>query len=146
MRKFVALSFAALLTVGCGGDDSPSAPTPQIPNVVGSYTGSTTILFPELNQRVSCPTSTTVTQNGSIVNFSPMVLSGQCQGVSLPLGQTTIDATGAFANESGSYRDPSCGTYTYTASGGFFGREIRWSGIYISSTCYNMNITFNLTR
>ena len=147
MRALVVLTFMALTTVACGGDGAGTAPTPTIPNVTGNYSGAMSIFFPELGDRISCPTTTTVTQNGGTVTFSPMQLSGQCQGMSVPLGQTTIDATGALPGESGSYHDSSCGgVYNYTASGGFFGRELRWSAIYISSVCYNMNVSINLSR
>ena len=36
-----------MLAAACGSSGSP-APTPQIPNVVGNYSGSTIITFPEL--------------------------------------------------------------------------------------------------
>lgn len=146
MKKCVVLALVACVTSACGGDDAGTAPTPSIPNVTGNYSGTTTVVLPELGTQASCPTSTTVTQTGSTVNFAPMQLGGQCQGLSIPLGQASIDATGALPSESGNYREPSCGVYSYSASGGFFGRELRWSGLYTSATCYNMNITITLTR
>jgi hypothetical protein len=89
-----------------------------------------------------------VTQSGSSVNIAPIVASGQCSGISIPVGQTTIDNTGALigTSQTGSYTDPSCGTYQYTASGGFFGRDLRMSMSASSSTCYNFNFSMVLTR
>lgn len=68
--------------------------------------------------------------------------------MSLPLGQATIDNTGAInlGSGSGTFNDPSCGTYTYAASGGFFGRDLRMSVNATSRTCYNFNMTVNLSR
>jgi hypothetical protein len=48
--------------VGCGGSN-PSAPTPQIPNVAGSYSGTTTLAFSELGQSITYPTTTSGTQS-----------------------------------------------------------------------------------
>lgn len=147
MRRLAVL-VTALTISSCGGGDnnSPTAPTSQIPNVTGNYSGTATIVFPEIPRTLSCPVTTVVTQNGNLVSIAPLVLAGQCGGISAPIGQTMIDATGAIRGESGSHSDPSCGVYRYTASGGFFGRELRlsWSGT--SSTCYNANMTFVMIR
>ena len=56
-----------------------------------------------------------------------------------------IDATGSLGSETGTTSE-SCGTYTYTGSGGFRGRDMRISFVYTSRTCYNMNFTINLTK
>jgi hypothetical protein len=76
------------------------------------------------------------------------VLAGDCGNVSIPLGQATIDQTGAIngGSATGTNTDPSCGTYNYTASGGFFGKEFRLSMSATSSTCLNFNFTMTLTR
>lgn len=143
------LIVAALFTVSCGGGEggSPMAPTPQIPNVVGNYVGSTTMSFPELQVSVTCTTTTTTTQSGSTVSIAPFVLAGQCGNTSIPIGQVTIDNTGAIQGQNTStYSDPSCGVYNVTGSGGFFGRELRFSVVATSATCYNFNMTVTLTR
>ena|SRR6185503_19307732 len=138
------------LVIACGGGNngtSLTGPSNQIPNVAGSYSGSTTVTLPELGQTVTCPTTTAVTQSGSTVNIAPLILTGQCGNMSVPLGQMTIDATGAFPGaSSGTYTDPSCGTYNYTGSGGFFGRSMRLSVSATSRTCYNFNMTVNLSH
>jgi hypothetical protein len=132
--------------VSCGGSGSPTGPSNKIPNVVGSYSGTATFNYPELQQTLTCPASTVVTQSGSTVSLAPIVLNGQCNSLSLPVGQMTIDNTGAIQSESGTYNEPSCGVYAYTASGGFFGREFRFSLSATSSTCYNINITGVLSK
>ncbi len=50
-----------LFTVACGGGSDGSSltgPSNRIPNVAGSYSGSTTVSLPELRQSVTCPTTT----------------------------------------------------------------------------------------
>jgi len=51
---------SAFFAFACGGKLA-AAPTPQLPNVVGNYSGSTTITFPEIGQTLSCPTTSSVT-------------------------------------------------------------------------------------
>jgi hypothetical protein len=147
--RFVGLA-PLVFMLACGGGNngtSLTGPSNSIPSVAGSYSGTTTLTLPELAQSVSCPTTTAVTQSGSTVNVAPLVLAGQCGNLSVPLGQFTIDATGAFpGSSSGTYTDPSCGTYNYTASGGFFGRTMRLSVSATSRTCYNFNMTVNLSH
>jgi hypothetical protein len=119
----------------------------QYPSVAGSYSGTTTVVFPELGQTVVCATTTAVTQSGSSISMAPLVLGGQCGNQSIPVGGGTIDTTGALqGSTSGTYNEPSCGTYNWTGSGGFFGRELRMSVNATSTTCYNFNLTINLTR
>jgi hypothetical protein len=113
--------------------------------VAGNYTGTTTVVVPDLQTSGSCPTSTAVTQNGSIVNIAPIVLGGQCGNMSIPVGQATIDAAGSLVQETGTVSDE-CGVYNYTISGGFFGRELRISAVLTSTTCWDMSMTMNLTR
>ena len=146
MRKFVVLALVACVTAACGGDDAGTAPTPSIPNVTGNYSGVTTVVFPELSTSASCPTTTTVTQSGGTVNFAPLVLGGQCANQSIPMGQVSIDATGAILGRSSATQREECGLYNISGSGGFFGRELRISINATSTTCWNMNMTINLSR
>jgi hypothetical protein len=137
----------AVFAASCGGG-SPTKPSSTIPTVAGSYSGTATFTFPEVPSTVNCPASTTITQSGATVNIAPIVLAGDCGNVSIPLGQATIDQTGAIngGSATGTNTDPSCGTYNYTASGGFFGKEFRLSMSATSSTCLNFNFTMTLTR
>jgi hypothetical protein len=148
LSKVIVTLSSLVFSIACGESSSPTAPTPSIPNVAGNYSGSLSIALPELGQTLTCPGTTTVTQSGSTVSLAPIALSGVCAGLSIPLGSGTIDATGNLTGgtTSGSYTDPSCGTYSYTGSGGFFGRDLRISMVATSRTCYNMNITINMSR
>lgn len=155
MKSFALPSAVALilLTAACnsgGGSNNPAAPTPQIPNVVGNYSGTTVMAFPELGPtaRIQCPTTTSVTQAGSTVNIAPFVLRGECGNLSIPAGQMTIDATGSLGGIANyTFDDPTCGgRYSATASGGFFGRELRISINAVSNVCYNLNMTITVTR
>ena len=148
MRRVVfALLLVSIASCGGGGPTAPS--TPSIPAVAGNYNGTATIAYPELQTSVTCSATTAVTQSGAAVSVAPIVLSGSapCVGLSLPLGQVTIDSTGAFTGpNAGTTNVPSCGNYTYSASGGFFGREMRISMVATSTTCVNFNFTASLTR
>ena len=147
MRKLWLL-LPLLFVVACGGDNNNiTGPTNQIPNVAGNYNGTTTVLLPELNHSVACPTNTSVTQGtGGNINIAPLQVRCPDIGLmSLPVGDATIDSTGSLGSESGTLSQD-CGLYNYTGSGGFFGRDLRLSLVYISNTCFNMNITINLTR
>lgn len=135
----------SLVLAACGGA-GPTAPTQRFPQVAGSYFGTVTIVYPQLGRTLNCSASTTVNQNGAALSIAPMILGGVCGNLSLPLGDTTIDANGSLGNESGSVSEPSCGLYHYSGSGGFFGREFRFSAVYSSSTCVNFNITATLAR
>ena len=146
MRK-VSLVALALLVAACGGGEGTNLTTPSssTPNVAGNYSGNTTVSLPELGQSVVCPTTTSVTQSGNTISIAPIVLAGACGNMSIPFGQTSIDPTGALGQATTTYTD-SCGVYTVTASGGFFGRDLRISMSATSRTCYNINMTITLTR
>src|SRR5262245_38141039 len=117
MRKTIVCLAVALLTAACG--DNGTGPS-QIPNVAGTYSGTTSFAFPDLGVSGSCPTSTSVTQNGATLNIAPIVLGGSCGNQSIPVGQTTIDNIGSLTVQaSGTTTNPSCGVYTYNISGGF---------------------------
>jgi ABC-type phosphate transport system substrate-binding protein len=144
----MAVLFMLVGLVACGGSSSsPSAPSgPTIPAVSGNYYGTVNMAFPETGEAMNCPTSTVVTQSGSTVSIAPMVLGGQCGNVSFPFGQMTIDSTGSFESGARGSYSMSCGTYNWVASGGFFGRELRFSMNCTFNTCYNFNLTIVLSR
>lgn len=147
MKKVLGalLLASGLVACGGGGDVTGSSGT-SYPQVAGNYSGSVTVVYPELAVSFVCPASTAVTQSGGNVSLAPLVLSGQCGGLSIPFGSTTIDTTGSMGNVSGTTSGGSCGTYSYTASGGFFGRELRMSMNATSNTCWNFNFSTTLTR
>lgn len=147
MRVFLACA-TICATMACGGS-SPTTPTPTIPQVAGTYTGQVTITLPEVPSSRTCPAQTAVTQSGSSVNIAPIVFTGTCGNLSVPMGPTTIDATGALASSgiAQTFFEPTCGgNYTTIGSGGFFGRELRITLTATSSACLNFNFTAVLTR
>jgi hypothetical protein len=150
MKKSMLVLPMLVGLAACGGGSNgvTGSSGSSMPQVGGSYSGTMTLVYPELAGSMSCPASTAVTQSGSTVNMAPIIATGQCAGISFPLGTMSIDSTGAIdgGSGSGSYVDPSCGAYSYTASGGFFGREFRLSMNAVSATCYNYTLTWVLSR
>lgn len=138
-----------ILTIGATlacGSSSPTSPTPSAPQVAGNYTGGVTISYPSLGRTVTCQAATTINQQGFNLSIAPMILTGVCGTISIPIGDTTIDANGSIGQGSGSFSEPSCGIYSFVGSGGFFGREFRLSAIYTSQTCPPFTITGVLLR
>ena len=145
-KTVYCLCLLPFFVAACGGDNDITGPSNRIPEVAGNYRGTTTIVFPEIPRTVTCSTTTSVTQSGSTVSIAPLQLTGaDCAGLSVPVGSATIDATGSLGQESGSITQ-ACGTYNFVGSGGFFGRDLRLSLAYTSRTCFNMNITINMSR
>jgi hypothetical protein len=139
--------------VACGGGSSPSSPSiptpPPIPTVAGNYAGSGTIVYPELGESAVCTATTTITQAGSIINLGNIVGGGPCSGGSgFPAREVTIDTNGTIVGgTTGSYFDTDCGgTYSYTLSGSFSGRDLRLSVSAVSQACWNYNFTATLSR
>ena len=144
MRARLALvSIIVLGLSACGGDNkSPTSPTPlpttpTFPQVSGNYSGSITFSYPEVPLTLTCPATTVITQSGSSVSMTPLLLSGDCAGDSLPLGTVTIDTNGAITDDGMDTYTEDCGTYNVTGSGDFFGRELRFSLVATSTTCLN---------
>ncbi len=156
MRGFIVTT-CLIIVLGlsaCGGDNkNPTSPTPfpttpTFPQVSGNYSGSITLTFPEVPLTLTCPATTVIAQSGSSVSIAPLLLSGACAGVldSLPLGTVTIDTNGAITDDGMDTYTEDCGTYNATGSGGFFGRELRFSLVATSTTCLNFNFTAVLSR
>lgn len=145
----IAIVILVAILVSACGSSHPVAPTPQVPQVAGTYNGTVVVSLPEVNESVTCPANTAVTQATSTVTIAPIVLGGICGGLSIPMGSVTIDPTGAISGSglTGTFPQPSCGgSYTFVASGGFFGRELRLSMNATSAVCLNFNFTAVLTR
>lgn len=148
MRRRLALVLLVIATVSCGGGGtSLSGPSNTIPNVAGNYSGTATLAEPERSLSLTCPASTSVTQSGSTINVAPITIGAPCN-FTIPVGQGTIDATGAIlGSNTGTVQDSSgCGFYNYTGSGGFFGHDFRFSLVYTSTTCFNINFSVTTTK
>lgn len=145
--RTIALLVILITGTACG-DNSPTAPTVSTPQVSGSYAGTVTVNLPEVQQSRTCPANTSVTQSGTAINIAPIVLTGTCGNLSVPMGPATIDTTGAITGQNtGTFFEPTCGgNYSVVASGGFFGRELRLSMSASSAVCLNFNFTAVLTR
>lgn len=143
--RLIALAICTLATMACSSGTAPTSPT-QYPDVAGTYTGSVTVSFPDLARSISCLASTAVTQSGATLNIAPIVLGGPCGNLSIPMGAERIDQLGALSAPATGTIIDTCGTSTYTASGGFFGRELRLSMAVASTTCPRLNFTAVLTR
>ena len=128
----------------------PTSPTPTIPTVSGSYSGSARVLFTDLDKTLTCPVATTVTQSGAAVSFA-LILTGDCKGMNIPIGPVSIDSTGQLPRNGfggGAYPDPSCeGTYIATiAAGGFSSGELQIFMSAYSFKCENFNVNAVLSR
>ena len=122
MKKLIAV-LAVLALGACGGSSSNSpttlptpAPTPT-PSASGTYAGTMTFTGNGLNA-VPVTGNTTVTQTGSSLAFSNLVLSGIIN-LSLGLGSTTLNGN-AFDGQ-GSYSSAGCGVVTSHFVGHFAG-------------------------
>lgn len=146
MRRWLPV-VVALIVSACGGKSPTEPQGPSYPTVSGSYAGTITIAYPELQTSVACPATTSVAQTGASVSVAPIVLGGACAGYSIPFGSETIDQNGSFGNLNNyTYNDPSCGVYSVSGSGGFFGRQLQFSITAVSSTCWNFSFTATLSR
>jgi hypothetical protein len=153
-RSLVGVLFVAALSLAaCGGGSGPTAPSaPMYPAVAGNYAGVVSINVPLLGASLNCPATTTVTQSGANVTFAPLALSGNCSSLgSFPLGDSTISTTGSLGSQTvNNLVLSSCnGTYSATASGGFFGSSLQFAISYtaVSGACVNQvgNFTFSGT-
>jgi hypothetical protein len=152
----VWIAVLALCTVACGSNSSPAAPTAAgPPNVAGNYSGTVTFSYPTLGQTLTCPTQTSVTQNGSTVTISPLVFSGSCANLgSLPVGDNPLSTTGSLGTVTVNNLFVSAcnGFYNVSGSGGFFGSTLQFSFSYLvqSGPCTtqlgNFTLTGNLTK
>jgi hypothetical protein len=71
--------------------------------------------------------------------------SSTCTSLAIPI-QFIIDSTGAIpGHTSGIINDPSCGTYSYSASGGFSGRQFSLELVANSATC-SLRLTSTMNK
>ena len=150
MRRVLPL-LVPLLCAACA--DSVTEPSPPIPSVAGNYAGTTLPGTPLFG-----PTTTSVTQSGTLVTIEPLQISSGLCPTSIPFSTTTIDQTGSFGTKSGTFSYCRC-LYHYTATGGFGERDLQISLRASSPStatlgedelppdgCYNLRLTINLTR
>ena len=110
MRRFALVLAVAVLT-GCGAD-SPTAPTSQIPEVAGTYTGPLTLRAVTTGDSLQGFARFNVAQAGAqlTITGSTTFLGETAQ---LPAITGTINATGFFTPTSGgvagAVNDPDCG-------------------------------------
>ena len=155
-RLLSAFACAVLLASVACGSSSPTAPSaPQALQVAGNYSGTAVITYTQLAVTVNASATMTVTQAGNAVNLASLVFTIPNYGtLSLPLGETTIDATGAVSGQGMSASNvwsASCNAYqTYSATGTFVGRQFQGSMLAtFSSTaggCYNFTLAVTLNR
>ena len=77
MRRTIiaAVVVAAMAAAACGSHGTDlTGPSNSIPNVAGNYSGTATLSLPEINQSMTCTTTTSVTQSGGTVSVAPLVL------------------------------------------------------------------------
>ena len=132
LQSGTAIALLVLSAACSKGGSTPTAPSNTIPNVAGTYSGTTTFTFPELGYTATCQATTIVTQTGDgKVSIAPLMLRpgpSECQGLSIPVGDTRIDAAGSLGSGTTTIYEPTCGgNYDVAASGGFFGRSLQAS-------------------
>jgi hypothetical protein len=64
----------------------------------------------------------------------------------MPVGEMTLDSTGAIASPNSGVFTVSCGTYTYTATGALAGERLRLSIDAISEACPAFTMIAELSR
>ena len=122
----------------------------MLPSLAGNYVGVANVTFPEPNSTVRCSVATTVTtvnQSEGFARIDPFPLSRECGGVTLPMGQIQIAASGQIGTGlNGTANQPSCGMFGYRGTGAFVGRELRLVIDVTSATCANFNFQAVLNR
>jgi hypothetical protein len=135
----------ALLLVSAGCAPLPTGPTETYPFVAGDYTGSATVVVPEVPVTATYSAKTSVAQSGAAVIIAPIVFTGEAGAFSLPMGQSTIDAAGRLM-PSTTVQDAGCGVYTVAWTGGFLDGELQISGDATSPTCPDFSFTVAMSR
>ena len=146
-RLVVASVFTVLLTSACG--ESPTAPSSQIPNVAGTYTGS--IALSTAGQTLASGTARmTVVQAGSQLTITgSLTFSGATFQITAVTG--TINRTGFFTPSRRSFTnrvsDPTCGTITpVDASLTFAGNTARYVENATTTFCGTLQLSGTLRR
>ena len=113
MRR-LALVLAITVLIGCGAD-SPTAPTSQIPEVAGTYTGPLTLRVVTTGDSLQGSARFDVAQAGAQLTITGSI-TFLGETAQLPAITGTINATGFFTPTSGgvagAVNDPDCGRIT----------------------------------
>ena len=156
IRRLATCAVVVVATAACGGDSSPTAPSPQpqIPNVAGTYRGPLTItasLEGVALVRLSGTTQITVVQAGTqlTITGSTTILD---ETSALETVTGTVDATGRVTFPPGSIInaapiDDTCGTITPAPTMlTFSGNTARFLQTATSDDCGTVEIVGTLTR
>lgn len=145
MRR-LALVLAISVLTGCG--DGPTAPTSQIPDVAGTYTGPFTMHM-TANRSFQGSARFDVAQAGAqlTITGSMTLLGTTAQLAAIP---GTINATGIFtptADGAAGVVNDACGRVTTTATSiAFFGHTLRWVETATAEFCNDFEIEARLEK
>ncbi len=150
MKALIPIALAVGLAA-CGGSDDggPTLPKPPAyPALSGNYTGTVVMAFPQTQQSVTCPATTSINQTNEVVYVMPIVLGAPCTGVDpILMPNLVIDTQGrvpSFPQSMAFQAD--CGVYTQTLDGGFYGDQFRFTAVLTSTTCPPYSFTAVLTK
>ena len=148
MRR-LALVLAITVLIGCGAD-SPTAPTSQIPEVAGTYTGPLTLRVVTTGDSLQGSARFDVAQAGAQLTITGSI-TFLGETAQLPAITGTINATGFFTPTSGgvagAVNDPDCGRITpASASITFSGRTMRLVETAFTDFCGNFELSGTLSR
>ena len=154
LRLLAACAVVVVATASCGGDSSPTAPSPQpqIPNVAGTYSGPLTITASALMVNLSGTMQITVVQAGA-----QLTITGS---ISIFEETNALEAVTGTVNETGLVTfppdslvnavlpdDDTCGTITPApAMLTFSGNTARFLQTASSDGCGNVEVLGTLTR
>ena len=145
------VGLALCITAACGGSSSsPTSPTPSIPNVAGTYSGSLTITSSLSADVLTGSARLSVVQAGSQLTItSEITFLGET--LQLPAVTGTINATGFFTATGGggvtSESSGECGTFTTTSSTlTFSGNSARYVETVTTQYCGSLSLAATLFR
>ena len=154
MRWTVVVLALALVVSACGGDTptAPSPSVPQIPQVAGTYTGPATFAVTGQGLSEAGTGEIGVTQAGSTVTLIATWTFFD-QTYQDPSVTGTISATGLFTRSGGEVQAPAadiaegCGSITsQTLTVSFSGNTMRYSDTEQTELCGQVGISGTLTR
>ena len=154
LRLLAACAVVVVATASCGGDSSPTAPSPQpqIPNVAGTYSGPLTMTISALMVNLSGTMQITVVQAGAQLTITGSIsIFEETNALQAVTG--TVNETGLVTFPSDSLvnavplDDDTCGTITQApAMLTFSGNTARFLQTASSDGCGNVEVLGTLTR